>query len=107
MKRRKFLVGATGTIATAAVAQAAPDGWTLLLSSNTVHIVSLLVLPSVPYGPVRSFAAVAAIYRYGRVLIVSPKLPVKSRAEFAAWAKAGNREVCHPLLKTPVWSHGR
>ena len=70
-----------------------PDGWTLLLSSNTAHIVSPLVLPSVPYDPVRAFTAVAAIYRYGMMLIVSPKLPVKNTAEFVAWAKAGNREV--------------
>lgn len=86
-------VGGTGTIGTAAVAQAAPDGWTLLMSSNTAHIVSPLVLPSVPYDPVRAFTAVAAIYRYGMMLIVSPKLPVKNTAEFVAWAKAGNREV--------------
>lgn len=86
-------VGGTGTIGTAAAAQAAPDGWTLLLSSNTNHIVSPLVLPSVPYDPVKAFTAVAAIYRYGMMLIVSPNLPVRNTAEFVAWAKARPRGV--------------
>jgi tripartite-type tricarboxylate transporter receptor subunit TctC len=97
-------VGGTGTIGTAAVAQAAPDGWTLLMSSNTAHIVSPLVLPSVPYDPVRAFTAVAAIYRYGMMLIVSPKLPVKNTAEFVAWATGTPRAIVERLnAETNRW----
>jgi tripartite-type tricarboxylate transporter receptor subunit TctC len=81
-------IGGTGTIGTAHVAQAAPDGWTLLLSSNTAHVVAPLVLRDLPFDPVRHFAPVVAIYRYGMMLIVNPRLPVRDTAEFVAWGKA-------------------
>lgn len=81
-------IGGTGTIGTAVAAQAPADGWTLLSTSNTAHVAAPLVLRDLPYDPVRHFTAVAALYRYGMMLIVNPAIPARSTADFVAWAKA-------------------
>jgi tripartite-type tricarboxylate transporter receptor subunit TctC len=81
-------VGGTGTIGTAAAAAAPPDGHTLLLTSNTAHVVAPLVLRNPGFDPVRDFEPVAAIYRYGMMLIVNPRIPARGTVEFVAWAKA-------------------
>lgn len=81
-------VGGTGTIGTAAVAQAPADGWTLMFTSNTSHVVAPLVLKGLPYDPVRDFVAIAGLYHYPMLLIINPSIPARSTAEFVAWAKA-------------------
>jgi tripartite-type tricarboxylate transporter receptor subunit TctC len=86
-------VGGTGSIGTAVVAQAPPDGWTLLFTSNTSHVVAPLVLKGLPYDPVRDFVAIAGLYHYGMMLIVTPTIPARTTAEFIAWGKAQPRGV--------------
>lgn len=81
-------VGGTGTIGTAEVARSAPDGWTLMMTSNTSHVVAPLVLRGLPYDPVKDFVAVAGLYHYPMLLIVNPRIPARTTAEFVAWAKA-------------------
>ncbi|MFZ4407829.1 MAG: Bug family tripartite tricarboxylate transporter substrate binding protein [Paracraurococcus sp.] len=81
-------VGGTGTIGTAAVAQAPADGWTLMFTSNTSHVVAPLILKGLPYDPVRDFVAIAGLYHYPMLLIINPAIPAKTTAEFVAWAKA-------------------
>jgi tripartite-type tricarboxylate transporter receptor subunit TctC len=81
-------IGGTGSIGTAVVAQAPPDGWTILFTSNTSHIVAPLVLRSLPYDPVKDFIAIAGLYHYPMLLIISPNIPARSTAEFIAWARA-------------------
>ena len=83
--------GATGSLGTALAAQAPADGWTLLVNSNTAHVVGPLVLRDLAFDPVRQFTAVAAMYRYGMMLIVNPRIPARSTAEFVAWARAQPR----------------
>ena len=83
--------GATGSLGTGVAAQAPADGWTLLVNSNTAHVVGPLVLRDLSFDPVRNFTAVAAMYRYGMMLIINPKIPAKTTAEFVAWARAQPR----------------
>ncbi len=80
-------VGGTGSIGTAEVARAAPDGWTLLFTSNTSHVAAPLVLKSVPFDSVRDFTGIAGLYHYPMALIVTPSIPVRTTAEFVAWGK--------------------
>lgn len=80
--------GATGSLGTGVAAQAPADGWTLLVNSNTAHVVGPLVLRDLSFDPVRNFTSVAAMYRYGMMLIINPKIPAKTTAEFVAWARA-------------------
>jgi tripartite-type tricarboxylate transporter receptor subunit TctC len=75
--------GITGTIA---VANAAPDGYTLLSGSNGHTIISSLN-KDLPIDPVKSFAGITLVASVPVVLIVAPTLPVNSQKELIALAK--------------------
>ena len=81
-------VGAGGTIAGAAVANAAPDGYTLFHCNIASSAIAAAVYPKLPYDPIRDFAMVSRIATTANALIVHPSLPAKSVAEFIAYAKA-------------------
>jgi tripartite-type tricarboxylate transporter receptor subunit TctC len=81
-------VGAGGTIAGAAVANAAPDGYTLFHCNIASSAIAVAVYPKLPYDPIRDFAMVSRIATTANALIVHPSLPAKSVAEFIAYAKA-------------------
>jgi len=81
-------VGAGGTIAGAAVANATPDGYTLFHCNIASSAIAPAVYPKLPYDPIRDFAMVSRIATTGNALIVHPSLPAKSVAEFIAYAKA-------------------
>jgi tripartite-type tricarboxylate transporter receptor subunit TctC len=78
--------GAGGTIGTAEVARAAPDGYTLLWVS-TGHAVNQGLYPRLPYDGVGDFAAVIQVARVPNVLVVRDGLPAASVAEFVALAR--------------------
>lgn len=79
--------GAGATIGTEAAARSAPDGYTLLMMSNT-HTANETLLPNRPYVLMRDLAAAAAINVAHHVLVVHPSLGVSSTAELIAKAKA-------------------
>jgi tripartite-type tricarboxylate transporter receptor subunit TctC len=78
--------GATGTIATAFVANAAPDGHTLLFVATSFGTTPAL-RPNLPFDPVKSFAPVSLIATSGLGVVVHPQLPVKSLNDFINLAK--------------------
>ena len=78
--------GATGTIATAFVAKAAPDGHTLLFVATSFGTTPAL-RPNLPFDPVKSFAPVSLIATSGLGVVVHPQLPVKSLRDFINLAK--------------------
>jgi tripartite-type tricarboxylate transporter receptor subunit TctC len=80
-------VGAGGTIAGAAVANAAPDGYTLFHCNIASSAIAAAVYPKLPYDPIRDFAMVSRIATTANALIVHPSLPAKSVPEFIAYAK--------------------
>lgn len=86
--------GAGGTIGLAAVAQAAPDGYTLAVGDPRG---SLAVAPSLyaklPYDPLTSFAPVALVGTSGAVLSVGPDFPARTIGELVAMAKAKPGQV--------------
>ncbi len=79
--------GASGTIASAAVARAAPDGYTLLLSSSTTHATAPAAFKTLPYDPDKDFTHIGLIATVPAVLSVNAALPAKSIAELVAYAK--------------------
>ena len=81
-------VGATGAIASTAVARAQPNGYTLLLGTNSTHGSNSALYRNLTYDPVKDFQAVANTGVFNYVLVVNPALPVTSVAELVAYAKA-------------------
>jgi tripartite-type tricarboxylate transporter receptor subunit TctC len=79
--------GAGSIIGTDVVAKSAPDGYTLLVMSNT-HTVNESLVPKKPFTLMKDFVPVAPINYSDLLLVVHPSLPVKSVKEFVALAKA-------------------
>jgi tripartite-type tricarboxylate transporter receptor subunit TctC len=83
-----FKPGANGAIAAGAVARAAPDGYTVFMTTVSTHSANPNLLKSIPYDPVRDFAAVSRIGNLPFMLVVDPRIPATSVAEFITHAKA-------------------
>jgi tripartite-type tricarboxylate transporter receptor subunit TctC len=82
--------GAGSIIGTDVVAKSAPDGYTLLLMSNT-HTVNESLVPKKPFTLMKDFVGVAPINSSDLLLVVHPSLPVKSVKELLRLAKANPR----------------
>src|SRR5439155_24692666 len=85
--------GANGLVGAGAVAQAAPDGYTLLLTDRGALGVNPSLYKSMPYDPTRDFAYIGIATVAPYVLVVDPRLPVKNLAELVAYAKANPGKV--------------
>ena len=81
-------VGASGVLAATYVARAAPDGYTLLMATNSTHSANPHLFKSLSYDPVKDFAPVARAGSYVFMLVVNPEIPVKTLPELVAHAKA-------------------
>jgi tripartite-type tricarboxylate transporter receptor subunit TctC len=81
-------VGASGVLAATFVARAAPDGYTLLMATNSTHSANPYLFKSLSYDPVKDFAPVARAGSYVFMLVVNPSLPVKTLPELVTYAKA-------------------
>ena len=79
--------GAGSTIGADQVAKAAPDGYTLLMTSNT-HFVSAALYKKLPYDSLGDFAPVTQVTSATNIVLVHPSLPVKTVKELIALAKA-------------------
>jgi tripartite-type tricarboxylate transporter receptor subunit TctC len=80
--------GASGAIASDAVAKSTPDGYTLGMATTTTHVTNAIVNSKLAYDPVKDFTPIAMIGVVPYVLSVSPQLPVKTVAELIALAKS-------------------
>lgn len=80
--------GANSFIAAKAVADAAPDGYTMFVASNTPMVTNAAVFKRLPYDPVRDFAAVASIGRFPMLIVVPANSPYKTLPELVAAMKA-------------------
>jgi tripartite-type tricarboxylate transporter receptor subunit TctC len=81
-------VGASGVLAATYVARAAPDGYTLLMATNSTHSANPHLFKSLSYDPVKDFAPVARAGSYVFMLVVNPAVPAKTLSELVAHAKA-------------------
>jgi tripartite-type tricarboxylate transporter receptor subunit TctC len=78
--------GAGATIGTDAVAKAAPDGYTLLLASQT-NAISATLYAKLPFDPIDDFTPIALIGREPGVVVVNPSIPVTTLQQFIAYVK--------------------
>ena len=79
--------GGGSVVGTDIVAKSAPDGYTLLLMSNT-HTVNESLMPGKPFQLMRDFTPVAPLNYSDLVMVVNPAVPAKTLQEFIALAKA-------------------
>lgn len=80
--------GASGQIAAEVVARANPDGYTLLLSTNTPHSANPFLFKKINYDPVRDFDAVARMIYFVFILVVNPNSNIKTVPDLIANVKA-------------------
>jgi tripartite-type tricarboxylate transporter receptor subunit TctC len=87
--------GGNGQIAAQHAARSAPDGYTLLMTSNTTHSANPHLYKTLPYDPMRDFEPVARMGTLPFMLLVTPSLPVTSTAELIAYARANRGKLTY------------
>jgi tripartite-type tricarboxylate transporter receptor subunit TctC len=94
--------GASGNIGTAAVARAAPDGHTLMMTVNT-FVMNASLFKQLPYDPEKDFEPIAEVATGALALVVHKSVPVTSARELIAAAKArpGQIDYASPGRGTP------
>ena len=85
--------GAGGSIGSARVAAAAPDGYTLLAASMGSHVAAPLLVPTAKYDPLRDFAPIGITAHAPVVIIARKDFPAKDLAEFVALLKQKGGEI--------------
>src|SRR5262245_58131143 len=85
--------GAGGTVGTRSVADADPDGYTLLLSAPGALVVAPALYKHLGYDPATSFAPIATLFTSPQLLAVNPAVPANSMQDLVAYAKANPGKI--------------
>src|SRR5260370_4935326 len=104
--------GALGSIGAQEVARSAPDGYTLLMGTNTNHAANVAMLKNLPYDPSNDFAPIIRTITTAMVLVVKPNFPAKNLAQFMEYARthpnltagygSGASQISNAQLQTPA-----
>lgn len=97
--------GAGTVVGAAAVAQAAPDGHTLLVSGNTTYTLNPALKARLPYDPVKSFESLGLLGASPLVINVNPTVPAKTIQELVALAKAQPGKLNYASFGIGTTSH--
>lgn len=84
---------ASGTVGSARVAKAAPDGYTLLIGNSGTHAYSQSLFKKPPYDAIGDFAPVGLVSESPRILIVRQDFPANNLREFIAHVKANQAQL--------------
>jgi tripartite-type tricarboxylate transporter receptor subunit TctC len=85
--------GAQGGIAAAEVAKAAPDGYTLMMTTNTPQAANVSLFKKLNYDPVKDFSPVARLGTTSFMLMVRSEFPAKNLKEFLNYSKGKNQSA--------------
>lgn len=84
---------AAGTVGSARVTKAAPDGYTLLIGNSGTHAYSQSLYKKAPYDAIDDFAPVGLVSESPRILIVRKDFPANNLQEFIAYVKANQAQL--------------
>lgn len=97
--RQQFIVdnraGAGGVVGAELVAKSPRDGYTLLVSANTILVVNPFLYSKLAYDPLRDFEPISMIAKISEVLVVNPSLGVKTVDELVRLAKSRPRQITY------------
>lgn len=79
--------GGGGRVGAELVARAAPDGYTLLFTTNGTHTFMAVTEENLSYDPIRDFTPISLVGTYGLLMVVHPELPARTLPEFIEFAK--------------------
>jgi tripartite-type tricarboxylate transporter receptor subunit TctC len=79
--------GANGVIAADLVAAAKPDGYTLIMGTNSTHGSNPALVRDLRYDPVKNFEPINRVAIFSSVIVVNPSLPIKNLSELIAYGK--------------------
>lgn len=82
--------GATGTIAADSAAKAAPDGYTLLLATQSTMVVAPGLFPKLSFSPLKDFIPISLVASVPLVLVTNPEVPAKNVKELIELARSKN-----------------
>jgi tripartite-type tricarboxylate transporter receptor subunit TctC len=85
--------GASGNIGTATVARAAPDGYTLLFNTMSVHTMNHALFAAMPFDGVTDFSPITLLAFVTNTMVVHPSVPARTVAEFIAYAKTNQGKI--------------
>ena len=97
--------GATGTIGHALAAKSAPDGYTILLGTNSTFAIAPHLYKTLQYDNDKSFAPISLVAISPQILSVHPSLPVKSVKDLIALAKARPSQISFSTAGVGATSH--
>jgi tripartite-type tricarboxylate transporter receptor subunit TctC len=92
--------GATGMLAADHVARSAPDGYTLLMTTNSTHGANSYIYKSLPYDPIRDFVPIARTATLPFMLVINPAVPADTTAQFIEHARAHRGELSYGTAST-------
>ena len=87
--------GASGNIGTGAVARAAPDGYTILFNTMSVHTMNHALFASMPFDGVKDFSPLTLLAYVTNTMVVHPSVPANTVPEFIAYAKANPGKIVY------------
>jgi len=97
--------GASGNLATANVARAAPDGYTLVVSAGGPMAINKAVFRDLPYDPEKDLAPVSLLISTPYLIVTSAPVPVKTFAEFIAHVRANPGKLAYASIGAGTGGH--
>ena len=98
--------GAQGTIGASEVKNAAPDGYTLMVTTSTTQAAVVSLLKKVPYDPAKDFTPIGKIATTPFVLVTNEKVPATDLKSFIAYVKANPGKVRFGQGSSGSWVSG-
>jgi tripartite-type tricarboxylate transporter receptor subunit TctC len=87
--------GASGNLGTGSVARAAPDGYTILFNTMSVHTMNQALFATMPFDGVKDFSPITLLAYVTNTMAVHPSVPANTVAEFIAYAKANPGKIAY------------